>query len=297
MCIAEFAPQGDLNTDCAVNPGDLAIVGRDWRNTDMTIHGAAPDDSRLLLWYKFDETEDSNGLGDSSGNGYAGRIVKATGPATWDPEGHDAGCLKFHDDTAIMVPTDVLADIDKEITLMVWLKGGRATGRHNVIFETGDNDFVLRADVPNMDEAVYWQAGIDANDRLQWDGSSSPDWRDYWNHYAFVKNANTGLMRIYCNGLPIAERNDSFNSLAQIRNTLFDVGALIKHVNDYIGRMDDFKIYGYALSPAEIVGAASGGGDLYVPLKSPGDLHQDNKIDFKDYAIIMKNWLREELCP
>ena len=298
QCITEYVPEGDINFDCKVNVKDLHILGRDWLDTDRTIPGEPPNEERLLVWYKFDEAEDSNMiLADSSGNEHDATVIRSTGPANWDTQCHDGGCLVFHDDTAIEAPTDILSTIDKEITVMVWTYGGTATGRDNTLFDTGGGMFFIRADAPDMDEAVYFQAGSDVTDRLLWANSTPLNWRGYWNHYAFVKNSNTGLMRIYCNGVVVAERMDSFNSLEPVRNAAFDIGAMIAHKNDYIGKMDDFKIYDYALSESEIVGAASGGGDLYIALKSPGDLYDDGRIDFKDFAIAMDNWLREELWP
>ncbi|MHC4500945.1 MAG: hypothetical protein ACYS21_17740 [Planctomycetota bacterium] len=62
--------------------------------------------------------------------------------------------------------------------------------------------------------------------------------------------------------------------------------------------MDDFKIYDYVLSQAEIVGAATGGGDLFVPLPLAAvDLYQDGKVNFKDYAILAESWLEDTLWP
>ena len=88
------------------------------------------------------------------------------------------------------------------------------------------------------------------------------------------------------------------NTLAGVRNAPFDIGALISHSNDFIGRMDDFKIYDYAISQAEIVGAATGGGNLFIPLPAPAlDPYEDGKIDFRDYAKLAADWLDEKLWP
>jgi hypothetical protein len=62
--------------------------------------------------------------------------------------------------------------------------------------------------------------------------------------------------------------------------------------------MDDFKIYDYALSQAEIVGAATNGGDLFVPLPRPAiDLYEDGRVDFGDYAVLANDWLEDSLWP
>ncbi|MEK0338398.1 MAG: hypothetical protein QQN41_13290, partial [Nitrosopumilus sp.] len=61
---------------------------------------------------------------------------------------------------------------------------------------------------------------------------------------------------------------------------------------------DDFRIYDYALSRPEIVYAATNGTGIFdLPLLLPTDLNSDNRIDFKDFAILADNWLENQLWP
>jgi len=294
-CLNQLSSPADFNNDCIVNSVDFATFALDWLDTDHTLPAESPDPNALLLWYRFDENEGDT-LTDSSANQRHGRIIGAT---DWQPNGYHDGCLSFQDDTAVEVPTDVLASIDKQITFCVWLNGGIETlGRNNTIFETGDGQTYLRADVPDASgHTVYWRAGNDSDDLLYWTGADSIDWLDNWNHYAFVKDAEEGVMRIYCNGALVAEKTNAFTSLEPVRNTTFDIGAIISHSNDYIGKMDDFKIYNYALTTQEIAGAASGGGPLYIPLKSPANICEDGKIDLKDFALFAADWLKTGIWP
>ncbi|MHC4624590.1 MAG: hypothetical protein ACYS4W_11890, partial [Planctomycetota bacterium] len=56
--------------------------------------------------------------------------------------------------------------------------------------------------------------------------------------------------------------------------------------------------YDYVLTQAEIVGAATNGGDLYVPLPIPAvDLYKDGKVNFRDYAILADTWLKDSFWP
>jgi len=297
-CVAEYGPQGDVTSDCAVDHTDLKIMADAWLDSEKTLDGAPPDPLHLRLWYPFDESSGYIAY-DSSGYWYDGILE---GPeAGWDPDGgYHGGCRIFADDTAIAVPTAALGDIGGQITVAVWLKDAWRSGSDNWVFETGAGGFFMHAAVVTAAglEAL-WRAGNDSNDVLTWDlDGHSPRDIEGWHHWAFVKDESQGQMQLYFDGQSAESKTGTADSLVNIRNAPFDIGAAIGHENDFIGKMDDFKIYDYALSQAEIVGAASGGGDLFVPLLYPGaDLFKDGKVDFKDYTKLAASWLQEQFWP
>ena len=44
--------------------------------------------------------------------------------------------------------------------------------------------------------------------------------------------------------------------------------------------------------------AVDSSGEYYVPLPTPAlDLHEDGKINFKDFALFAGNWLEEQFWP
>jgi formylglycine-generating enzyme required for sulfatase activity len=295
-CLAEYDVAADFTGNCVVDFEDVELLAGDWLKREGIVEGVNPDPNDLLLWYEFDESGGYSAA-DSSDHDYHGTV---DGPQSgWDPcEGYYKGCRIFSDDTAVEVPTQALSDVNEGITFCVWLKDAWRTDSDNVAFETGSNDFVLRADVPDTGGNVFWQAGNDTNDQLTWIGSAPSEWMDSWSHYAFVKDANEGKMMIYHNGSLVAEKEDASHSLAGVHGAAFDIGALIEHQSDFIGRMDDFRVYDYALSQAEVVGAATNGGDLFVPLPRPAiDLYEDGKVSFMDYSFLADDWLEEAMWP
>ncbi|MHC4619521.1 MAG: LamG domain-containing protein [Planctomycetota bacterium] len=295
-CFAEHVAPADFTADCMVDCKDLRMLARDWLLSEGIIPAVEPDSNGLLLLYKFDESWDYTAF-DSSGRGYDGYVY---GPESgWDPcNGYHAGCRIFSDDTAVSVPADVLSNVNQGITILLWVKDAWRPDAENVVFETGSGDFFLEADVPRPGGAVYWRAGYDSIDELWWHSSAPSDWKDSWSHYAFVKDANQGIMRLYHNASLVAQKTDASNYLAGVQGAPFDIGALLDHDNDFIGRMDDFKVYDYVLSQAEIAGAATDGGDLYVPLPVPPvDLYKDGKVNFRDHAILADTWLKDSLWP
>jgi hypothetical protein len=142
-------------------------------------------------------------------------------------------------------------EVNEGVTLAVWLKDAYRADSDNVVFETGSGDFFLRADVADTSDNIYWRAGYGSADELLWYGEDYSDWMDAWSHYAFVKNAGQGIMRIYHNGSLVAQKDDASNALVPVRGAPFDIGATISHASDFIGRMDDFKIYDYARLAAD----------------------------------------------
>jgi len=87
----------------------------------------------------------------------------------------------------------------------------------------------------------------------------------------------------------------------KIQNNFGAGSAVDANSGYYEGKLDEFKIYDYALSHAEVLYLAAGSGsELYQPLQpalSPVDPYEDGKINFKDYAVLADVWLAERLWP
>jgi hypothetical protein len=67
----------------------------------------------------------------------------------------------------------------------------------------------------------------------------------------------------------------------------------------YVGKMDDFQIYDYALSHAEVVSLA-GLSDVDQPLQpvlSPVDPVADGVINLFDIGRLAESWMLEQLWP
>jgi len=295
LCLYDYEDGADFNGDCVIDAADLSAFTVDWLKAGYDVAAEQPDPGRLLLWYRFDEVSGWS-ASDSSGRSRNGTVVKSLGLPNWDTGGQNEGCLVFNDDTAVAVPTDTLSGIDGAITVCVWLNGGDSFGRENTVFETGSEETLIRADVPASGGAVWFRAGSEA-ETVFWNDPQESDWRGYWNHWAFVKDADAEVMTIYHNGVAVAGITGADSLLAPAAGTTFDIGATIPHSNDYKGKMDDFKVYGYALSESEAAGAADSSGVLHVPVNSPADLYLDDRVDLKDYSLLAGEWLKTGFWP
>ena len=215
----------------------------------------------LIGWWKFDEARGKS-VPDSSGRANHGTIEGPGGGPNWEPYGgRTKGCLVFNDDTAVILPTNVFSEIEGEVAVCVWLKDALREGMNNWVFDAGDGSFRIRAAVVWEDGHVFWQAGNEDRDVVKWTlaGDYAKNLKG-WHHWAFVKNENAGQMSIYFDGAPAAVKGNVDRTLSNICNKPFKIGALTEHQNDFKGRIDDFRVFNYALS-------AEGINQLYQAIK------------------------------
>ncbi|MHC4238548.1 MAG: LamG domain-containing protein, partial [Planctomycetota bacterium] len=256
------------------------------------------EDPNLILWYTFDENEPNTIAHDSSGYENHGPIVGAPDP-DWEPNGGRLdGCLGFRDANGyrLTVPSEALDPIDKGITVAVWVNGDidQDDDDDMAVFDGGDLDggnYKLTAIVPRgkPDLDVYWRAGNDSNDALAWDVDTWY-WRNEWHHLGFVKDENAGTMKIYFDGEMVDSKTGTANSLANVRNKLLSIGSYNYEAKGYEGKLDDFRIYDYALPDGKIAGLFRGG-DLGLawgpsPYNGQPDAPRDANLGWKsgDYA-------------
>ena len=128
-----------------------------------------------------------------------------------------------------------------------------------------------------------------------------------WVHYAFVKDFAGGYTRIYRDGVLIAEGDsvadespgiDGIESFASIGAWRWSDGAGAGGTGGYCdGLLDDFRVYDYALSDAEVLSLAVQGGTATSPLSqdviSPADIVVDNIVDISDLAALVAYWLQD----
>ncbi|MHC4597042.1 MAG: LamG domain-containing protein, partial [Planctomycetota bacterium] len=274
-----------------------------WRGEVLTFktEGAIVDPN-LMVWYKLDETEGTD-VPDSSGREYDGLANLSQG-GRWDANGYYDGCFFFDDDSHIFVPTSVIDEINKEITIAVWLNNGTSERDDNVVCSAGWGEATsyMRISVPDEDSDVSWRAGDDTNDVLTWNGGNPEAWEGEWNHFGFVKNENTGEMQIYLNGLPVAEHTDAnADTLAELHYQRFKIAAETESFSGYQGSIDEFRVYDRALTADEIA-AIFRGGDLELawgpsPYNGEDEVPYDVVLKWKpgDYAdshdvFIGTNW-------
>ncbi len=74
-----------------------------------------------------------------------------------------------------------------------------------------------------------------------------------WQHWAFLKNADTGELSVYNNGVMLGFSEATGNTLPIADVTAFTIGSNVGGANSWLGILDDVRIYNRALSEAEIL--------------------------------------------
>ncbi|MCK4306144.1 MAG: LamG domain-containing protein, partial [Candidatus Eisenbacteria sp.] len=232
-------------------------------------------DPNLLLWYPCDETS-GNWVHDNSGHGldgYDGSIGDG-----WNPDGYFDGCLEFDDNMGFNLDTRVLSDISAGISISVWLDGYRDNHR-NCILQAGGGDYYLDVIVPDGDDDfVYWRAGNDTNDLLMWDTATPKEWRGDWHHFVFIKDEDAETMSIYFDAALKKTKPGTHSTLSNIVGKPFKVGALLSEGSTYIGKMDDLRVYDYAIPKSKVEELFRGGDLALAWAPSPYDGQPDATV-------------------
>lgn len=274
-----------FNYDCTTDEDDLEVINDAWLERAYNVVAVTPNSGGLQAHYLFDETSGTNAADDSSNSNDA--TVDAAGAGAWDVAGGrgGSGCLAFDGTFGVSLPSAVFASISDAVTISVWVKDDAAVNPESV----GRAEFGAGPRDPNE----WW-------DRVTWIQDSPEDYVGQWNHYCFVKDVSTGMMWMYHNGVMVSRDKRAVQPIGVGGWGSSKIGASTDGDSGYyVGRMDDFQIYDYALNHAEVVSLA-GLSDVDQPLQpvlSPVDPIPDGIINLFDVGLLGESWMLEQLWP
>ena len=165
--------------------------------------------------------------------------------------------LDFEGRDYVEVPAAAFAAVDDEITVSFWQYGDPDIQPQNdYVFEgrNADNQRVLNSHLPWSNSRVYWDAGPDecggGYNRIDKEATDI-NFEGVWNHWAFTKNAVTGNMRIFLNGVlwhSGTGRNNPMDGITQFR-----IGAHAGNGGgNYDGKIDEFRVWNSELDAGTI---------------------------------------------
>jgi len=300
---------GSFDGDCDIDYSDLAAISRDWLMSGYGITATEPSSTGLVGHWPMDDADpggpDSMEVLDISGNGNLG---------TFHDDNLDPGqTTKAHSTTGIINLALTFDGVDdyveipalnlnsNTVTMSAWIKR--------------DGEQIIYAGI------VYSRDGS-TTAGLSFGSVGAPDWEvnhelSYnWNDAENTWAWHSGLIvpnKLWTFVAVTVEptkatlyMRPSYGTLCAARNYVnhdieeFDGLSFIgsDHPNwarNFKGTIDDIHIYNRALSPGEILYMAQQGpGSQYLELESwRADADDDDKVDFKDYAIMADNWLKE----
>jgi len=153
----------------------------------------------------------------------------------------------------IDVTTPNMANISDELTVTFWAKGntGVSTENTSIIHAIdGNNNRSLNVHLPWSNGRIYFDCGWLSNgyDRID-KAATVNDLEDIWNHWTFVKNTNSGIMKIYKNG-QVWHTGTQKNNLIEIVEMV--IGATNSGNYHYKGVIDELTIWNKELTQTEI---------------------------------------------
>jgi regulation of enolase protein 1 (concanavalin A-like superfamily) len=224
-----------------------------------TGHSMSIAEAGLVGWWKLDGTDCVGAAIDSSGYDYHGTLVN--GPQ-WLP-GYDNDALQFDGrDDYVELPIGSLIGSLTNSTFMLWLDS-QPGGSWSRAFDFGTTDpNVYMCLGPRwwfMDDMYFaiTTSGADNQILVQPTGF---DIETGWQHVAVTINADKGTMILYYNGEELAQTTGVTLSPKDLGNTTNNwLGRSHQAADSYfLGSMDDFRIYNYALSETQIERAMLG---------------------------------------
>ncbi|MCF8238528.1 MAG: hypothetical protein K9I85_10260 [Saprospiraceae bacterium] len=236
-------------TDQVLEENWTTVLARPWTtigeadsllfNTDFIWDGT----SNILVDLAFDRSGGQPYFALQGGDANLEQASLRTGPD---------GYVEFKGDSYITLPSDRFSQVKDQITICFWAKGADSQPFNSSILEATDEQGrrVLNIHFPWSNGQIYWDAGDGPNyDRINKQASES-DYKNQWNHWAFVKNATTGSMKIYRNG-QLWQSGTGMTRLIQTITSL-TIGKGLTYDGPYQGSVDELMLFNVEL-PVETI--------------------------------------------
>ncbi|MFA7272570.1 MAG: LamG-like jellyroll fold domain-containing protein [Crocinitomicaceae bacterium] len=152
------------------------------------------------------------------------------------------------------VPVTAMSTINNEVTVSFWAFGDAnlLPANTSILEGLGSNgERELNIHLPWSDGSIYWDCGnVGGYDRIN-KAAAVYEYEGQWNHWAFVKNATTGVMQIYLNG---TLWHSGTGKVKPIELAQFVIGKSASYTNNYKGSIDELRIWDKALTATDIQG-------------------------------------------
>ena len=152
--------------------------------------------------------------------------------------------------------TSMLSGINNEITVAFWVYGNSSQLPTNTSllegYSANPNQRQLNLHLPWSDNNMYFDAGFSAGgyDRIN-KVATAAEQGGQWHHWAFTKNATTGNMKIYLDGLLWSSGTGKTKPMS-ILTLILGKDALLSNNLNYKGKINEFTIWNKELSLTDI---------------------------------------------
>jgi len=226
-------------------------------------------DAELVGWWKLDEGSGA-AVADSSGYGNDGTLE---GDAAWDA-GNFGNAVLFEGPSWIELPPAAWDPIEKHVTVAFWAFGGDAQPVNHFVFAAYSEDAnparQASGHIPWSNGNVYWDTGYDgsAYDRL-FTALPAEFQKGAWVHWAFTKDGDAGEQKIYINGELFLEGTGYTKPITGVNVFVIGCRGTGGRDQNYVGTVDDFRLYDQALTAEEIAVVMTGAGSAFPSALGP----------------------------
>jgi hypothetical protein len=315
FALIDFAPVAySASGDCIVDNQELTIMVDDWLAEDDVIATQNPGEANLVAYYPLNE-----GSGTNAEDVVADHNGILAGDVSWITPGF-IGSSAVHVSHTAGSRVDIntwnpVGNWDSDtntggLTLAVWAKWAGTTGEEQGIVGKRDNYWDLSTALFNFG-ITAWPAyttsmlALRGNTDVTSGNITMDNYLGRWTHLAVTVDGNDATL--YINGGEVASGTFTFgpNSVASmaIGNTC-GVNAG-NNTQTFNGDLDEVRIYNRALTAAEVAYLADttpGDYELHIPVASAAEVYNkepvgQQRINFKDFAMVAMRWLEEDMFP
>ncbi len=226
--------------------------------------------SNLLIWWKLNKAiDDDQKVNDDSENGREG-LLNGISPPTQQSDGTYCdfpGSLAGSSNTIKTQNLNLPNGSIKNCSVSIWFKASQSDFRFNNESQRYEPQHFLVVGAGNLVFGIK-KGQLQEPLRYHFESNSygfqSGEWQDNtWTHLLATWDGINGRMIVYENGDMLSntathidddlEREQAFPSNQNHLNvTLVTLGARPNKNNRFKGQLDDFRLYNYCLSPAEV---------------------------------------------
>lgn len=257
--------------------------------------------ARLTSQWGF-ENDYADAVGD-----YDGSIADANSTPTFvsGVVGSYALALDGKDDYLIL-PAAALPKAGTEMTYAFWAKNNTPTAGTVTLYGYADAlpaNRLVNIHTPWSNNNAYLDISntdaAGAYDRVAASNAVNVTAEPYWIHWIFTKDSETGVQRVYRNGVRIGQATGLTRRLYGVEHLQLGANrdALGAAGQFFNGQIDDLRIYNYAVDEVEAAymyydatGTAVCINDA-DPVVAKYDFNDNCKIDLPDLAELAANWL------
>ncbi|KPA12662.1 hypothetical protein MHK_007131, partial [Candidatus Magnetomorum sp. HK-1] len=150
----------------------------------------------------------------------------------------------------VYIPAHSFNTTYTEMTISFWTYGERTSEYDMTAFYAEDTDgsSLFNIQIPNSSRYIYFNVN---NGETVTFASEPTAYKSIWNHWAFVKNANTGYLKVYLNGILMG----STSGYTQVLDNFayLKIGTQEDYnFYRYYGKIDEFRIWDHEQTQTEI---------------------------------------------